>query len=155
MVNNRLRKNTFLREMMNNQLSQINPGRRLSYRDFSRIAKYIENSIFDDDKCCEWNGYVTNSSNSQKGTYINFFFRNKKVALHRLLYENFIGPLSDKHYIKFSCEECEHKGKCCNVNHMVKYKYNTNDNVINKKKSVISKKSDIINDPKNFTIYFD
>jgi hypothetical protein len=71
-----------------------------------------------------WDGYITNSKNTRKGTYINFFFRNKKVALHRLLYENFIGALNDDYYLKFSCDDNETKGKCCNTNHMIKYKYN-------------------------------
>ena len=56
------------------------------------------------------------------GTYVNFYFRKKKVALHRLLYINFIGHLDDDEYLKFNCEN---KGKCCNVHHMNKFKYNT------------------------------
>ena len=55
--------------------------------------------------------------------YINFYFRGKKIALHRLLYINFIGNLDDDEYIKFSCTN---KGKCCNLNHLIKYKYVNN-----------------------------
>lgn len=124
--NSSLEKKKFLKELVDNQLKDIVPNRRLTYKDLARITTYIESSIFDEDKCCMWNGYITNAKNAKKGTYINFFFRNKKVALHRLLYENLVGPLGDNYYLKFSCENEENKGKCCNVNHMIKYKYNSN-----------------------------
>jgi hypothetical protein len=44
----------------------------------------------------------------------NFYFNGKKVALHRLLYNNFLGDLDDSEYLKYNCEN---KGKCCNLNH--------------------------------------
>jgi hypothetical protein len=118
-------KKKYLRELIFNQLKTIPANRRLLYKDLSRITKYINSSILDEEECCIWEGYITNAKNVKKGTYINFFFRNKKVALHRLLYENFIGPLGDDHYLKFNCENEENKGKCCNIYHMIKYKYNT------------------------------
>jgi hypothetical protein len=133
--NLKLEKIKYLNELLNNQIKNINPNRRMIYKDLGRITKYINSSIFDKDKCCIWDGYVTNSQNSKKGAYINFFFRNKKVALHRLLYENFIGELTDDYYVKFSCENEENKGKCCNVSHMIKYKYN----------SIIEEKIDVNN----------
>lgn len=123
--NSSLEKKKFLKELIANQLKNVQPNRRLTYKDFARVTKYIETSIFDEDECCIWEGYITNAKNAKKGTYINFFFRNKKVALHRLLYENLVGPLGDDYYLKFSCENEENKGKCCNVNHMIKYKYNS------------------------------
>ena len=116
-------KKKYLKELILYQLKNIPANRRLLYKDLSRISKYIGSSIFDEEKCCIWEGYVTNAKNVKKGTYINFFFRNKKVALHRLLYENFIGSLGDDYYLKFSCEN-DNKGKCCNIKHMIKYKYN-------------------------------
>ena len=111
----------YLRELINKQIKNIKLSRRLLYKDLDRITKYIKSSIFDE-KCCLWQGYVTNSNKSNKGTYTNFFFRNKKVALHRLLYENFVGELGDAYYLKFSCPD-ENRGKCCNIHHMIKYKY--------------------------------
>lgn len=123
--NSSLEKKKFLKELVNNQLKNVPQNRRLIYKDLARITKYIETSIFDEDECCIWDGYVTNAKNAKKGTYINFFFRNKKVALHRLLYENFVESLGDDYYLKFSCKDDENKGKCCNINHMTKYKYNT------------------------------
>lgn len=150
-------KKKFLKELMNNQLKNVPIDRKLHYKDLVRISKYINSSIFDDEKCCIWNGYVTNLKNIKKGTYINFFFRSKKVALHRLFYDNFIGPLCDDEYIKFSCEN---KGRCCNINHMIKYKYNTISpetiNVENNDvKKIENKKNEVVANPINLTIHFD
>ena len=117
-------KNELLKELADNQIKNIQQHRRLRYKDMGRIAQYIDTSIFDKNNCSIWNGYVTNAKKCKKGIYINFFFQDKKVALHRLLYENFVGPIDDECYLKFSCDNVEHRGKCCNVNHMIKYKYN-------------------------------
>jgi hypothetical protein len=122
-----LEKKKYLKELVKNQLKTVAPSRRLINGDHVRLAKYIDSSIFDEDQCCVWGGYITNAKNAKKGTYINFYFRKKKVALHRLLYENYVGELGDEYYLKFSCDN-ENKGKCCNVNHMLKYKYNSTDN---------------------------
>lgn len=117
-------KKKILDELISKQLKNVNLERKLYNKDLRRIVKYINMSIFDENKCCMWNGYVTNEANAKRGTYVNFFFRNKKVALHRLLYENFVGVLGDENYLKFSCDDYENCGKCCNINHMIKYKYN-------------------------------
>ena len=53
-----------------------------------------------------------------KSPYVNFYFKDKKVALHRILYHNFIGLINDGEYLKFTCEN---RGKCCNINHFIKY----------------------------------
>jgi hypothetical protein len=120
-----------LNELISKQLINIPHDKKLNYNDLKRICKYISSSIFDEHYCCLWKGYVTNINNDNKGTYINFYFRKKKMALHRLLYINFIGDLSNDEYIKFNCDN---KGQCCNVMHFKKYKYNKN----NKSKSYIS-----------------
>ena len=52
--------------------------------------------------------------------------RKNKVILHRLLYENFVDTLSDKHYVKFSCEKNGSLKNCCNINHMTKHEYLVN-----------------------------
>jgi hypothetical protein len=88
-----------------------------------RISKFLTNSLFHETACSLWNGYITNEKNHTKGTYINFYFNKKKIALHRLLYLNYIGEISNKEYIRFTCDN---KGKCCNINHMKKYSYNRN-----------------------------
>lgn len=110
-----------LKELLTKQLKSVQYQKRLQYSDLKRICKYINSSIFDPVKCCKWEGYITNSNNTcGKGTYINFYFRKKKAALHRLLYSNFIGELLDDEYLKFNCDN---KGTCCNINHFKKHKY--------------------------------
>ena len=118
-----LKSNDFLKELLLNQLKNINSNKKLNYGDMKRISKFLTNSIFHETACSLWNGYVTNEKNHTKGTYINFYFNKKKIALHRLLFINYIGEISNKEYIRFTCEN---KGKCCNINHMKKYSYNRN-----------------------------
>ena len=115
-------KNIFFTELLKKQIVGIPSDKKLTYNDIKRISKFIKSSIFDKKKCSIWNGYITNENNNLKGTYINFYFNKKKIALHRLLYINYIGTLSDNEYLKFSCEN---KGKCCNIHHMKKYTYNS------------------------------
>lgn len=115
--------NEIFDELMDNQLSTVPPQWKLSLTDMKRICKYVDTSIFDPTQCCIWRGYITNMNNSNKGTYVNFYFKNKKVALHRLLYSNFVSPLESNEYLKFNCEN---KGICCNIHHYEKYKYSKN-----------------------------
>lgn len=117
-------KKNLLNEMLSSQLSGISPSKRLHYKDLARIVSNINTSIFSGDKCCVWDGYVTNIQNAKKGTYINFYFKGRKVALHRLIYANFVGNIRDSEYLKFSCDN---KGKCCNINHLIKYEKNTDN----------------------------
>lgn len=112
--------NELLRELLTKQIKSVPQDKKLQYTDLKRICKYIGGSIFDENQCCLWNGYITNVNNTNKGTYINFYFRNKKVALHRLLYINFVGDLGDDEYLKFSCEN---KGRCCSIAHLRKFQY--------------------------------
>ena len=127
-------KNELLRELISKQLKNIQNSKKLQYADLKRICKYIDRSVFDENKCCIWTGYITNENNSHKGTYINFFYKKKKIALHRLLYVNFVDNLCSNEYLKFSCEN---KGKCCNIHHLKKFKYQqceqNNENASKKK----------------------
>src|SRR3990167_9158500 len=131
-------KNELLQQLIENQLPNVEESQRLKYTDLKRICKYINHTIFNEDNCCIWDGYVTNSNNDTKGTYINFYFRGKKVALHRLLYINFVEYLKDDEYIKFSCP---HKGACCCIYHLKKFTYlkkNSRSSNINKKQGCVS-----------------
>lgn len=112
-----------LRELISKQLNVITPQHRLQITDLKRVSKKLSSSIFSN-RCSLWKGYVTNINKVEKGMYINFFYNGKKSALHRLLYVNFVGDLSDNEYVKFTCEN---KGKCCNVNHLKKYYYNISE----------------------------
>ena len=113
---------------MNKQLKNINTQNKLNFNDIKRISKFLTTSIFTEDTCSLWNGYITNENNNLKGTYINFYYNKKKIALHRLLYENYIDKINEDDYIKFTCIN---KGKCCNINHLKKFSYNKNDVNIN------------------------
>ena len=119
-------------EMIQRQLSGISTEDRLSVGDIKRICKKIDSSVFDPVKCSIWKGYVTGGKRADKakkalkpkkndkGSYINFFFRNGKVALHRLLFRNFVGSLDSSEFLRFTCKN---KGTCCNVNHYEKNSY--------------------------------
>jgi hypothetical protein len=124
-----LKSNSFFKELLNNQIKNVNVTKKLNYSDIKRLSKFITSSIFDKNNCSVWNGYITNESNQSKGTYINFYFNKKKTALHRLLFENFVGTILNNEYIKYTCIN---KGKCCNIHHMKKYSYtNNNGNLYN------------------------
>lgn len=150
-------KNGLLNELTTKQLKNLPTNKRLQYTDLKRIAKYLNTSIFDENKCSIWDGYVTNMNNVPKGVYINFYFRHKKIALHRLLYNNFVEDLGDDEYVKFNCPN---KGKCCNINHMTKYKYvvksaqDVLETNVTEIKNEIKKKDEPTNDEKDFVISF-
>jgi len=112
---NKADSNELFKELISRQIKTVPANKKLHYADMKRICKYVSGSIFDENKCCIWNGYVTNSNNNNKGTYINFYFKKRKAALHRLLFSNFVGELEPDEYLKFNCEN---KGNCCNITHL-------------------------------------
>lgn len=142
MVDN-TKKNKLLIELLQKQLKDIDSDKKLYLHDLQRICKNIPKSIFDNDGCCLWTGYVTNLHKENKGTYINFYFKHKKVALHRLLYTNYVENINKGDYLKYTCKN---KGVCCNINHLKKFEYNkekkNKKQLENKKKQV--KKNDVI-----------
>lgn len=110
-----------LKELLSKQLKNISVHDTLSLIDLRRIVKFTDKSIFSQNECVEWKGYVINDVNNKRGKRIGFYFNLKKVSLHRILYNNFIDPLTDDYFIKFTCNNTN--GRCCNINHMLKYKY--------------------------------
>lgn len=148
-------KNKILDELCKNQRKNIITSKRFQYTDLKRIAKYIDTSIFDENECCIWKGYITNLNKVSKGVYINFYFRGKKYVLHRLLYINYVGDLENNEYIKFTCKN---KGKCCNINHIVKYSDDNNNKNIKPVNNIIKKNDDdedsIGNKSEDFVINF-
>lgn len=105
------KQNILFQELIQNQKKNILIDKKLNLSDLKRISTYLTKSIFSDE-CSIWTGYVTQFKNDSY--YINFYFNGKKVALHRLLYNNFLGYLDDSEYLKYNCVN---KGKCCNLNH--------------------------------------
>ena len=118
-------------ELIQNQKKNIIIDKKFLYNDLRRISKYLSKSIFGNE-CSLWNGYITTAKNDDKSSYINFYYNGKKFALHRLLYQNYIGVLNDSEYIKFNCIN---KGKCCNINHF--YKILKNEEKNEEKKDII------------------
>lgn len=109
-------KNNLINKMISNQQEIIEDKYRLEKSDICRMCKYIDDDIFDSDECILWSGYLT-SSNKGKSQYVNFYLKGKKLALHRILYINFIDELQDYQYVKYICRNA---GKCCNINHFYK-----------------------------------
>lgn len=107
-------KNNIYQELIKNQRKGLCSEKQLDLSDLKRISNYLGAGIFGD-KCSLWTGYITNFKN--KGSYINFFFKGKKISLSRLLYYNFIDDIDDNEYLKYSCDN---KGKCCCLNHILK-----------------------------------
>lgn len=144
--------NELLKELITKQLNNVPIDKKLQYTDLKRLCKYVKGNIFDDNKCCLWSGYITNSNSNIKGTYINFYFKKKKAALHRLLYINFVDSLADDEYLKFNCHN---KGKCCTIGHLRKFKYQKNNNELVKPISVINKNLPKVPKKKDLCINFD
>jgi len=96
-------------------LQRINcpPEKRLSEKDLRRIYARTGGIFNTTGECIIWKGYITHN----KIDYINFYFKGKKCALHRLLYINFKGKLNENDYLEYICSN---KGKCCNINHIEK-----------------------------------
>jgi hypothetical protein len=113
-------KDRMVKKIISKQLQDVHINKKLMFNDIKRICKNITTDMFDKIKCCIWQGHVTNMNKKKKGRYINFYFSGKKRALHRLLYSNFIGNLTNYEYLKFACDN---KGICCNINHLKKFKY--------------------------------
>ena len=134
--------NTIFQELILKQRQDCDIDKKLTLMDIKRVSKNISTSIFDVSQCSIWNGYITNKKNS-KICYINFYFRQQKVALHRLLYENYVEDLETNQYIKFTCS-C--KGKCCNINHMKTITKEKKTNDKNKLEDTTKEKKDIIVD---------
>merc|ERR1712166_1645454 len=102
-------------ELIKKQRKSCKENKKLTLQDIRRIAKNLKSSIFDSSCCSMWDGYITNKNKASKSSYINFYFRHRKVALHRLLYENYVSDIEESQYIKYNCSN---KGICCNINHM-------------------------------------
>ena len=108
--------------LINLQRIHCPPEKLLLEKDLKRIINKTGCLINNSNDCILWNGYITHN----KIDYINFYFRGKKCALHRLLYVNFKGKLNDNDYLEYICPDKSNKGRCCNINHIIKKRYNNN-----------------------------
>jgi hypothetical protein len=117
-----INKNKLLTELCLKQRKKADKKYFLELNDLIRLLKNIDNSIFNQNECVLWKGYLTKCNNN-KSCYVNFYLKKRKLALHRILYINFIDDLDIKYYLKYTCNN---PGKCCNINHIIKV-YNEND----------------------------
>jgi|TARA_B100000524_G_C23649939_1_gene369806 hypothetical protein len=147
-------KEIIFQELITKQRKDCKESKKLTLQDIKRISKNLSTSIFDVSGCSLWNGYITNKNKQSKANYINFYFRHRKVALHRLLYENYYSEIDDNQYIKYTCGS---KGVCCNINHMytleVKKKEQTNEP--QKEPKIEEKVKKEKNKSKNLIVNFD
>jgi len=116
-----MNKEELFNQMINQQRKDIPEDYKLYYKDMKRVIKKIDNSIFNS-TCCVWKGYIT----FNKNYYVNFYLYGKKLSLHRLLYINFIGDLSDNTYLTFKC-----KNKGCISLNCICIKRNYNKQIVN------------------------
>jgi hypothetical protein len=142
-------KNQMLTELIKNQINISDLDKKFTLADLKRIVNNLPDSIFGDE-CCIWSGYIINSKTDNKNCYISFFIKNKKKALHRLLYYNFIGELNDNEYLKFTCQN---KGKCCTLKHFYKVP-NDNKKIINNIEEIKEKPNEELKEKKNNKVYF-
>jgi len=136
-----MNKNLIFQELIQNQRKNLSADKKLNLSDLKRISSYLNKSIFTEDECSLWDGYVTEIKKSS--AFVNFFFNGKKQALHRLLYYNFINDINDNEYLKFTCIN---KGKCCCINHLVLVKEKNKEELekeleINKKEELETKRN--------------
>ena len=127
---NKMNKNNIYQELIQNQRKNLNQDKKLSLSDLKRVSTYLNKTIFSEE-CSLWQGYVTEIKKSSY--FVNFFFKGKKQALHRLLYYNFVNDITDSEYLKFTCEN---KGKCCSLKHFLLVKDKNQDNDKNKKENL-------------------
>lgn len=118
-------KQELLNILVDNQLKNIPEEDRLSFSDISRLVKFLDNSIFEENDCVKWNGYYENNGNRHRSCGITFYFKGQKKVVHRLLYINFKGPIQSNVRVCFSCEQGPY---CCNINHMFLRKYQKSSN---------------------------
>ena len=114
-------------KLINLQRPNCQVDKLLSEKDLKRIFNRTGGIVNTTNECILWQGYITHN----KIDYINFYFKGKKCALHRILYINFKGKLNDNDYLEFICEDKSNKGRCCNINHIVKKRYIKKLNLIN------------------------
>ena len=108
------------KELIDKQLPDVPTESKLSIKDIVRISKFLNRSIFDEKECSIWQGYIIKQYREYVHPFINIYFKHKKVNLHRLLFINYKDSLRKDEYIKFTCAN---PGRCCNLNHIIKFKY--------------------------------
>lgn len=109
--------NEIQKELLQKQIPHVKPDWKLSFKDITKMSTLLPKSIFTDD-CCIWNtGFALNV----KRQYVHFYYKKKKVALHRILYENFVDNIN---YNDVLSRSCPNHRNCCSVKHYKIRTYN-------------------------------
>jgi len=116
-------KNKIYENLIKNQLSNMDNKYRLNLSDLKRIADNLLDDIFGNE-CSIWCGPIITNPNNK--SYISFFYNNKKISIHRILYKNYINNLNDNEYLKYTCNN---QGICCCINHFYKVNEDKSDSV--------------------------
>ena len=110
--------NRILIEMCVRQRANVQEKYKLSAKEMRRLIQSLEygKSIFGSptDPCVLWTGYMVEKDG--KYQYVNFYIRNKRYSLHRVLYDNFIGSADESKQLKHICSN---PAICCNLGHIV------------------------------------
>ena len=133
-------KKKMLAELCVKQRKHDNEKYQLEINDLTRFLKHIDTSIFNTDECVLWSGSLTKCNNG-KSHYVNYYLNKRKLALHRILYINFVGDLDHNQYLKYTCDN---PGKCCNIKHFVK----VNDEEPDSESDIDSVEPEIKKEPK-------
>ena len=128
-------KKKLLAELCVKQRKHDNEKYQLEINDLTRFLKHVNTSIFNTNECVLWSGSLTKCNNG-KSHYVNYYLNKRKLALHRILYINFVGDLDNKQYLKYTCSN---PGKCCNIKHFIK----VNDNEVEDEESSDSEDSEV------------
>jgi hypothetical protein len=111
-------KKIWLQELIDNQLTNVRQSKRLYFIDLQNIINNVESSLFNENKCCIWNGKMSSMFYPYNNAYMKIIYKNRKHSLQRLLYENYVGEILHNTYIKYTCNNNKIKN-CCNIKHMI------------------------------------
>ena len=140
-----------LNNLINLQRPNIRSDKLLAEKDLKRIINRTGGIINTTNECILWKGYITHN----KIDYINFYFKGKKCALHRIIYINFKGKLNDNDYLEFTCIDKSNRGRCCNINHIIKKRDSKKTIISNHASETSSPNNSPNNSPNINMVYFD
>ena len=121
--------NQILNNLINFKKKDLNKF-KLTNEQILKISNNLTSDIFNSNECVIWEKYKKKES---KTKYLNIKINNKKMALHRVIFINYIDDLKKNEYVKYTC--CN-KGICFNLKHLKKK--NQKDHSKSKPNNIIS-----------------
>lgn len=106
---------TIKKEVFSKKLRVVHEH-KLSYEQTVKFCTNITSSPFHPTKCCIWKGSKSNKKKKDgKGTQGVIWINKAKRPIHRVVHNNFIGPLYKGEILKTTCK----KRLCININHFL------------------------------------